>query len=84
MSDKMMRIGTKSAAMKLMAEMKVHPVSKEPLRKMKYDNGKYTWKGQKEHQASEPECVDSGTMALWVEQRKDQYGTYCQVMCITD
>lgn len=58
------------------------------LTAMKWDSGRYTWKGsQRAHMAASADelnsMADERIKAIWFERRKDSDGIYCQVMCLT-
>lgn len=59
------------------------------LTPIKYDCGKYKWLGsQRAHIEQSGEEINKKASdcvrAVWFERRSDQYGAYCQIMCLCD
>ena len=70
---------SKREAMKIMAETHLN----RTLRIMKFDNGKYKWKGSCKHYIG-LEVIDcNDVLAVFPERRQDSYGPYTQLRCVT-
>jgi hypothetical protein len=77
---KILKIGTKTQANKILLDSLFNPVNGKTLNKMKYCNGKYkpgSFIGREIE-------VGDDVHALFTESRKDSDGPYVRLMCITE
>lgn len=78
-------VTTKAKADKMLLESLFNPT--KSLTRIKFDSAKYKWLGsQKKHIEKFGEYVQSkasdNVRVIWFEQRRDQYGSYCQIMSL--
>ncbi|WP_063664235.1 DUF987 family protein [Aliivibrio fischeri] len=71
-----MIIISRSKAMKIAKETPAAQV-------IKYDLGKYQWKGSQKAYIGQNVETNTNVLALWVERRQDREGPYAQYMCLT-
>ena len=76
---KMLKIGTKAQADKLVVESLFKPVNGHTLDVRKYDCGKYD--PSKSYIGRDVEVSDD-VYALYVNKGRDSYGPYATVMCV--
>ena len=71
-------IGSKAQADKVLVESLFKPVNGQTLKRERYDMGKYAHnlKGKTVE-------VIGGTVALWMERRKDSHGPYWALFCLS-
>jgi hypothetical protein len=77
-----MKVISKSAALKLLAESKNSPVNGKPLSKGKFDGGKYIWDGSQEKYIGRDVPDIEGVHAVYMERCQDAWGPFARAMCI--